>query len=523
MRFFKILLVVLLIFTAGLTPQNKANAQNPEKYTSIRLIADKTQVEAGETITIGIEKKIYPKWHTYWVNPGDSGTALEISYDAPKGFEFGSVQHPLPKKINYGPLTNYGHEGAVTLLQELKLPNTLPNGAISLNATINLLVCEEICIPESHEVSLTLNGSEAPQTDLINQARAKLPTVFEFDGTIAEKNGNLIISVITEDTSAFENLDSITLLPIEWGIINNTTDTKAEITNTGLKLTHKRGERALSDIENFPFVIAYTDPAGEQQGIELSLSTSGSATQSSISFFQALFLAIAGGIILNLMPCVFPVLSMKALSLIQLNDKEEKKARAYGLSYTAGILVSFGLIAGTLIALKAGGAQIGWGFQLQNPLVIIALAYLVFIIGLNLSGLFEFSGRFSHWGQKLTTKSGHSGAFWTGVLATLVATPCTAPFMGAAVGFALTTNAFLAMFVFLGLGFGLALPYLLLCYVPALRQKLPKPGLWMETFRQFLSFPMFITAAWLLWVLTQQADNNTLFFSLLGMIAVVFT
>ncbi|MAZ76629.1 MAG: disulfide bond formation protein DsbD, partial [Micavibrio sp.] len=523
MKFFTALLFsTLILFNFG-AAQATTGSNEPDKYVQVELIADKTVVQSGDTITIGIKQDIYPQWHTYWQNAGDSGTPLEIEWNAPEGFKFGTTQHPIPKIIDYGPLTNYGHEGETTLLQTLTLPENIPEGPIELSADINLLVCDDICIPENHKGTLILNGDQKPNKEAINKAQMALPTLLSLEGSVNEKEGDLIVNVITEDTNAFADIKSINLLPIEWGIIDNTATTKAEITSTGLKLTHKRGDRALSEISNFPFVIAYNDLVGNRQGIELSLSTQKVSNNSiEINFIQALLLAIAGGLILNLMPCVFPVLSMKALSLINLKGKEEAKAKAYGLSYTAGILVSFGLIAGALIALKAGGAQIGWGFQLQSPVVIIALSYLIFIIGLNLASFFEFSGRFSHWGQKLTTKSGHGGAFWTGVLATLVATPCTAPFMGAAIGFALTQNAFLSMLVFLGLGFGLALPYLLLCYIPALRRKLPHPGAWMETFRQFLSFPMFITTAWLLWVLTQQAENITVFLTLLGMIAITF-
>lgn len=523
MKFFTALLFTALILLNFGSAQAATGSNEPDQYVQIEIIADKTSVKDGDTVTIGIKQDIYSQWHTYWQNAGDSGTPLEIDWKAPDGFNFSALNHPVPKIINYGPLTNYGHEDETTLLQTLTLPATLPDGAVKLEADINLLVCHDICIPENHKATLILNGDQKPNKEAIDQARMKLPTSLAFEGHLKEKNGQLIVTVLTEDTSAFINTETINLLPIEWGILDNTATTKAEITEIGLQLTHKRGDRALSEISDFPFVIAYTDPVGDRQGIELSLSTNlNGASSNSLNFIQALLLAIAGGLVLNLMPCVFPVLSMKALSLINLNDKEEAKAKAYGLSYTAGILVSFGLIAGTLIALKAGGAQIGWGFQLQSPAVIIVLSYLIFVIGLNLTSFFEFSGRFGHWGQKLTTKSGHGGAFWTGVLATLVATPCTAPFMGAAIGFALTTNSILALLVFLGLGFGLALPYLLLCYVPALRHKLPRPGAWMETFRQFLSFPMFITAAWLLWVLTQQAANITVFLTLLGMIAITF-
>jgi len=537
-------LSLMIITSVSLTSTSKSHAFDddpnaPDKYVAVKLIADKTQVSGGDTITIGVEKTIYNQWHTYWINAGDSGTPAGITWDAPEGFEFTPLQHPVPKIIDYGPLTNYGHENVTTLIQTLTLPDTLPEGAITLNASVDLLVCHEICIPETHKASLTLNGEESANPEAINAALNLLPQDKNLSGTYTLNDKNLIAKINLKDVQLNAN-DSINLLPIEWGLVDNTKPTAAKIKDGTITLTRPIGDRDPAEVTDFPIVIAYGE-GYPQKGLSVSLTPatntaalvaptpntgeiSGEVAQqeSNITFIQALLLAIAGGVVLNLMPCVFPVLSMKALSLINLNGKEEKKARAYGLSYTAGILLSFALIAGILIALKSGGAQIGWGFQLQNPIVIIALSYLVFIIGLNLSGLFEFSGRFGNMGQKLTAKSGHGGAFWTGVLATLVATPCTAPFMGAAVGFALTQNAFLSLLVFLGLGFGLALPYLALCYIPALRRKLPRPGAWMESFRQFLSFPMFITAAWLLWVLTQQATNESLFATLIGMISIVF-
>jgi len=524
MKFITALLLTAFLFMTGPAHAfiSNTNSNEPDQYVQVSLIANQTKVSGGDTVTIGIVNDIYPLWHIYWTNPGDSGTPLEISWDVDDAYQFSDIAHPIPKIIPYGPLTNYGHEDETILLQTITLPETLPEGAFTLNSNIDLLVCHDICIPESHKASITFNGDQAPSLERIEKAQSKLPTASTANATFEINDQNVIITVSDITEGSLGEVSAINLLPVEWGLIDNTATTKTAYENVTLVLKHKRGDRDIAEVPTYPIVVAYTDDNDKHAGLSLSVETTSTAAASNIGIIKALILAVLGGLVLNLMPCVFPVLSMKALSLIQLSDKEEKKARAYGLSYTAGILLSFGLIAGVLIALKSGGAQIGWGFQLQSPAVIIALAYLVFIIGLNLSGFFEFAGRFGHWGQKLTTKSGHGGAFWTGVLATLVATPCTAPFMGGAIGFALTQNAFVALLVFLGLGFGLALPYLLLCYIPALRHKLPRPGAWMESFRQFLSFPMFITAAWLLWVLTQQANANAIFFALTGMIAIAF-
>lgn len=530
------LAIAFFLFLAGFSFPSFAQAveeKEPDNYVQVRLITDKTQVQGGDTVRIGLEQTIYPGWHVYWLNPGDSGTPTTIDWNLPPGFFVSDLEWPLAEKIPYGPLTNYGYEGQATLLQNLTLASGIGSTPFALEAKVNLLVCKEICIPEAHDVSLEFNAGTIAEPDKIAAAEALLPETQEWQTSFYERNGQLVFKTVVEDVSLLNGATNITLLPEEWGVVDNNADASLEFLNTGFSVSQKRDDRELSETPEIPIVLSYETANGNHQSIRLVATADKEASaitvpaspengRAEIGLWQALLFAVFGGLILNLMPCVFPVLSIKAISLINLKGKEEQKARAYGLSYTAGILLSFGLIGGTLLALKAGGAQIGWGFQLQSPVVIALLAYLVFIIGLNLSGLFEFSGRFASLGQKLTQKSGHRGAFFTGVLATLVATPCTAPFMGVAMGFALTQPASISMVVFLSLGFGLALPYLALCYIPALRKKLPKPGHWMQTFRQFLAFPMFITAAWLVWVLSQQISSTGVFCTLVSMVAIVF-
>lgn len=540
-HFIALSLFIALFGFSFSTTVNASEGTEPDQYVHVELIANKTQVKGGETIRIGVKQTIYPDWHVYWLNPGDSGTPPEINWDLPSGFSTSELEWPLAIKIPYGPLTNYGYSNEVILLQNLTLPDTINDGAFTLNAKVNLLVCHEICVPESHDVSLTLNGDTQPYIEDITATEALLPPNKDWTSHFYEDGENLEFKVITEDISALQDIKNIVIFPEEWGAIDNNANATLTLTDTGFTIAQKRGDRELSDTPKLPIIMAYKTADGENKSIKIvaiardniaaatpiksttKLNIPPPTPTSNITLWQALIFSLLGGIILNLMPCVFPVLSIKALSLINLNEKEEKKARAYGLSYTAGILLSFALIGGTLLILKAGGAEIGWGFQLQNPIVISLLAYIVFILGLNLSGFFDFSNGLSNTGQGLTQKSGHRGAFFTGVLATLVATPCTAPFMGAALGFALTQPALISMLVFFSLGLGLALPYLALCYIPSLRAKLPKPGHWMETFRQFLAFPMFITAAWLVWVLSQQTTSTGLLSTLIALTAITFS
>jgi len=514
-------------FSAGLPAFAQSQDTGKEQYVAVRLLPEKTTVQGGETITVGIEQTIHKGWHTYWINPGDSGTATKIGWSGLDDVKAAPIQWPTPSKLPIGPLMNFGYENGVVLLQDLTLPKELPEGPITLTATVDVLVCNDICIPESHSASFTLNGSEEAVPAAIAAARSKLPLDMGWDTAITEDSGDLIVKVATDTPQVFARAKNIELYPEEWGLIANTEKATAETGDHSLTIRQKRGERALDDVPVSKIVIAYDDANGARKSIRVStLSEAGPAAtvvaNDDVGIAKAIFLALLGGLILNLMPCVFPVLSMKALSLVQLKDKEIKKARLQGLAYTAGILVCFGVIASALIVLKAGGAQIGWGFQLQNPAIILLLAYLFFLIGLNLAGYFDINLPFMNWGSNLTQKNGVRAAFFTGMLATLVATPCTAPFMGVAMGYALTQPAVIALSVFFALGFGLALPYLLLTFIPAVRHLLPHPGAWMEVFRQFLAFPMFASSCWLVWVLSQQTDDMGILTALLGMLSLFF-
>ncbi len=521
---FFLCLSLILAFSTG----SAAFAQSPEaKHVSIRLLPEKTQLQGGDTVTVAIQQKIDNGWHTYWLNPGDSGSAARITWKGLEDIKTAPIQWPLPKKMPIGPLTNFGYENEVTLLQDITLPEDIGQGPQLITATLDILVCHEICIPETHTASFTINGDQDGSPATIEKARAKLPLEMGWATALAEKDGNLVVTIKTDMPSAFAKLKSIDLFPEEWGLIDNTQKTSATKDESSLTLTHKRGDRDLSDVPVSKLVVVYEDTAGQRKGVRLSTLIDGTNPQSGeadnmVGIAKAILLALLGGIVLNLMPCVFPVLSMKALSLVQLKDKDIDKARVHGLAYTAGIIACFLLIAGVLIALKAAGQQVGWGFQLQHPVIILFLAYLFFTLGLNLAGFFEIDFGLSNAGHKLTRQSNLSGSFFTGVLATLVATPCTAPFMGIAMGYALTQPAYVAIIVFIALGLGLALPYLALTFIPALRHVLPKPGHWMETFRQFLAFPMFLSACWLIWVLSQQISHMEQFAALLGMLAIAF-
>ncbi len=503
-----------------------AQAQSPDqKYVSIRLLPEKTSVKGGDTVTVGIEHTLYEGWHTYWKNPGDSGTAARVEWSGLEGIEASAFSWPIPHKMPMGPLVNFGYEEKAVLLQDITLPKTLPDGPITLSAKVDVLVCHDICIPETHVATMTLNGDQYPASQAVDFARARLPIDMGWETSITENADDLVVTVNTDSPSAFTNLKSVSLYPEEWGLIDNTTQTTATLDGNVLTLRHKRGDRPLTDVPVSKLVITYEMPTGEKAGVRVSTLMGGEIAPQGEGFggfAKAILFAILGGIILNLMPCVFPVLSMKALSLVHLKGESNKTAQIHGLAYMAGVILSFVVIAGILIAIKAAGAQVGWGFQLQNPAVTLALTYLFFTLGLNLAGFFDVAISLSHAGDSLTRRHGLEGSFFTGVLATLVATPCTAPFMAGALGYALTQPPYIALLIFVFLGFGLSLPYLVLSFVPTTRHWLPRPGLWMEQFRQFLSFPMFLAACWLLWVLSQQINHMGQFAAILGMLAIAF-
>lgn len=544
MKHLLIFLLALFLTAAPALAQQGVEAE----HVRVELIPARTHVAAGEILPVAIRQGIESGWHTYWVNPGDSGATPRFSWTLPDGVRAGPVQWPAPHRIPYANLVNLGYEGQVTLLQEFQLPDPLPSGAMTLSAQVEILVCKDICIPEFKTLTLSLNDPDHPAVDnsaVIAMARSMLPMPFEGTGSYKTDGDDLIVTLAGNAIPEAAR-SAVTLLPVEWGIVKNTAATRIEHAGeNALILRQERDTRALSEITSLPVLLAYSTEEGQYTALALTLTPDPSLAAAApvtppqetpappqpqaqatptihLNFFQAALFALLGGIILNLMPCVFPVLSIKALKLVHLREQGRGALLASGLAYTAGILLSFALLGGALLAVRAAGSAIGWGFQLQNPLVILALSYLLFVIGLNLSGLFRIGGAFTNTGGSLAAKSGLTGTFFTGVLATLVATPCTAPFMAGALGYALTQSGAIAMTVFLALGLGLALPYLLFCIVPKLIRVLPRPGIWMVKFKEILAFPMYASAAWLVWVFAMQTGPAGILWALCGMVAIAF-
>jgi len=532
-------ILILGIVTSSVSySSDKANTEQVQA----QLVASVTAVEPGAEILLGVNQKIIPHWHTYWVNPGDSGNATTIDWRLPEGAIAGDIIWPIPQRFSMGPITNYAYENDVTLLTKIKFPEDIEVGkTISISAVVDWLVCAEECIPQQVQLSLELPIVAAGESvgnahPFITDALSRLPvtstwkvTATEILNATNEKELKLTIDI---PQSQISSIQDIWFYPYDWGRIQQSAIQQRTDLADAVELRIKTGDAAykLRDSVSGVLVVKEKTEDGEiiARGFDINpqlvLSNTKSKTENSAeestSFVGAILLAFIGGIILNLMPCVFPVLSIKALSLVSHAAHSPRQLWLQGVVYTLGVIASFLLLALLLIILKAGGAQIGWGFQFQSPVFVLVVAYLVFAVGLSLSGVFFLGGSAIGVGTSLTTKPGYSGSFFTGVLATIVATPCTAPFMAAALGYALTQPAIQLIIIFISLALGLALPYLLLTCWPGLHRHLPQPGVWMERLKQFLAFPMYATAIWLVWVLIQQTGVDAIIYAAGGMLLI---
>ncbi|MGX7705860.1 protein-disulfide reductase DsbD family protein [Methylobacterium sp. Gmos1] len=544
-RLAPLLAVLLCCLTLGAAG---AQGQRPSKYADLvraELVTQEGAVGPGATLTAGVRLTMKPGWHVYWRNPGDSGLPPEIAWTLPAGFSAGSVAWPAPERIPVGDLMNFGYEGEVLLTVPVTAPDSLGAGPVPLKAKVSYLVCERECVPGEATLSTSLPVAPAgtsPRPDprhagLFAQGRERLPVPAPWPVRMVQDGAT---PVLTIDAPGLKARD-VAFFPYSETALEHAAEQVATSDAAGLRVRLQRSSQAAPDAPapRADGVLTFTEDTGSGPVRRAyALGEAGPAPASAAStattpvaaaapveaegLWQAALLAFLGGLLLNLMPCVFPVLSIKVLSLVRHSGESHGRVRLHGLAYAVGVLASFLGLAGLLIALRAGGAQIGWGFQLQSPLVVAGLAYGLFAMGLSLSGVWHLGGRAVALGDGLTRRAGLEGSFFTGVLATVVATPCTAPFMGAAVGYGLTQGALVALSVFAALGFGLALPFALLAAWPALLRRLPRPGAWMETLKGLLAFPLYLTVAWLTWVLSQQVGPAGLMAGLTGLVLVAF-
>ncbi len=514
-------------------------------------------LEAGSRpVWLGLRLEHQPHWHTYWKNPGDSGLPTKLEWTLPPGVQAGEVQWPLPQRIPLGPLVNYGYEGTTLLPVPLTItPEFQPEpGAQAMDVRLRAswLVCRQECIPQEGDfaIRLPLHGASALNGAAFEQALHHLPadlpaanqtaTLTDDGQRLHVRVSGLPAAVQGQPLHWFAEMadivpaaaapakDGAALKPDTWS-----QQWEGDVWTANLPVSDMR----LDSPAALPLVLAAGDgqswrvqaavqgrwPAVQEPGVSPEMAAAmqntlqdraalapglppdvqAGAVPASVFLFAVLG-ALLGGMVLNLMPCVFPVLAIKVMGFARHGD-DVRAHRASGLAYTAGVVLSFVLLGGLMLALRAAGAQLGWGFQLQSPLVIALLATLFAVLGLNLAGVFEFGqflpGRIAN----LQAENPVVDSFLSGVLAVAVASPCTAPFMGASLGLAIALPAAQALAIFAALGLGMALPYLAASWLPALARRLPRPGAWMEVFKKFMAFPMFATAVWLLWVLGQQS------------------
>jgi len=488
-----------------------------------QLVSSHDLLMPGQSLHVALVTDLDPGWHTYWFNPGDSGEPVAIDLTLPEGASAGEIFWPIPYPVATGPIINYGFEGSPVFPIEVTVPEGV-GSQFEIEASVYYLVCKDICVPESTTLSLNLPVSDEVIGDpvwgpRIVDAISASPVRAELEGSAQVEAEGLLIEIAGRG-----DIQNPYLFPMDNKIVDHSAPQTFRAAENGLALRQTAGFGWQDAVpEAFDAVLAYDTPAGrrgeivrvETDGRTLDIgafvaapSKDGTNASANLTFPLAILFAFLGGIILNVMPCVFPVISIKALSLTKAAHAERVQARREGWAYTAGVIAMFMALAVVVLAIKASGSLAGWGFQLQDPRIVGILALLVFLVGLNFLGVFEIGGQLQNAGHELTTSDGVRGAFFTGLLAVIVATPCTGPFMAGALGYTLLAPAPVTVAVFLALAIGFAAPFLLLAYTPALLSRLPKPGPWMETFRQFLAFPMFATAIWLVYVLAAQAGQD---------------
>ena len=539
-------------------------------YVRAELLAHAPQgVAPGQPLWLGLSITHQPEWHTYWKNPGDSGLPTQLEWQLPAGLDAGEIAWPLPHKIPIGTLANYGYEGTVLLPVPVTVASTFAPGPLAQEATVRLraswLVCRKECIPEDGEftLQLPLRSTTALNGAAFEAAWAAQPKALASGGDQQARivDGNALqvrvgglpealrgqtLELYPETAEVIENAAQWSQA-WEGGVWTARVPLAAQrsaspavmpvvlagpaASDSSSARTGYRAELAVQGDWPQGASVASVSPALEaalQANAAQAAAVAGSGAgtgASSLTLGAALLGALLGGLVLNLMPCVFPVLAIKVVGFTR-HAQDRRAHRLSGLAYTLGVVLSFLLLGALMLGLRAAGEAVGWGFQLQSPAVVASLAALFTVIGLNLAGVFEFSHFLPSSVASLQARHPVADSFLTGVLAVAVASPCTAPFMGASLGLTATLPAPQALAVFAALGLGLALPYLAASFVPAVARALPRPGAWMDTFRRLMAFPMFATVAWLVWVLGQQSGIDgagALLILLVGLALVVWS
>ena len=489
----KIIFSILLFFSffGSADPVDTGHAR-------ISLIKDHSDFVPGTSINMGLKVSMDKGWHTYWKNPGDSGGPIEIDWDLPEGFSVSDIKWPLPEKIEYPPLMTYGYEDFVIYPMVLSIPADYSNDYFEMTADI--LICADVCIPESGKISSNLLDIESDSL------------IYEWLESIPSK------SIPIKTSLSDDNLEIRFTFEKEIKEIYFFPDKNNSIDYSSKQNFYKKDDSYFLSIKLFNDEIQNVSGVLDIDGSGYNVSNGilEDANEEGLSLLTALIFALLGGLILNLMPCVFPVISLKVLSFVSMGGSSPRKIRNHALIFTSGVIASFMLIALAIVLLKQAGNFVGWGFQLQSPLIVGMLSMIMVFIALILITDNSFGESLTKLGNIGSSKNGYYSSFLTGVLAVVVASPCTAPFMGAALGYALIQPSGETIPIFLSLSLGFSLPYLLLAANPKLIDFLPKPGSWMVTLKEFFAFPMLATALWLLWVFSLQVNQVLVIFLLIG-------
>ncbi|MGB7548385.1 MAG: thioredoxin family protein [Terracidiphilus sp.] len=540
MRLSRLIFVLLLV--AARLPAWAASSSADAPHVHVELLVPASNLYHGDQLNdAGLYFKLEPGWHVYWMNPGDAGEPPRIQWTLPAGVTAGPMQFPAPMRLPLGPLMDFGYENEVLFPLKLHVADSVNSGPATLHAKVSWLVCQATCIPGKAELALTrtvaATAAPAAANPLIAKYRALLPKPLPAtDKAIFEANAagfRLQVETGRQEKSAL-------FFPADPDLIDNPAPQLLTVAPTHFILNLKKspyyttaptvlnGVIELSGGRNYVIaakpgaitaafaapVPASAAPPVAPSSVPAPPRSFGTASMQHLgpsgSFLGSTLLAFLGGLLLNLMPCVFPVLFLKGLALVNSGNQERHKLRAHGFLYAAGIVVSFWVLVAVLLGLRAAGSTLGWGFQFQSPVFLALMAGLLFFLGLSLAGQFEIGLTLTSAGGSLAAKHGYTGSFFTGVLAVVVATPCTAPFMGAAIGYALSASAAVTFAVFTALALGLAAPYVALTLQPAWTRILPKPGAWMEVLRQAISVPIFLTVIWLAWVMAQAYGAGVL-------------
>ena len=547
-----------LLLAVAMTGRAHAGPVTTNNVTA-ELVSERTSVRAGEPLDVGIALRPIAGWHTYWMNPGHTGLPTKVKWNLPSGFRAGELMWPHPVRLGTAPFVTFGYEGDALLLTRIETPPSLrPGDEVTLRAEVRWLACrEDGCIPGKAELELELPvRDEAPSRDprwsaAFDDARSRLPRSIDgWSARLSENAGKVRIDLAMRSEGR-PSTTRIDVFPEIAKIID--VSAQATVAASPEGFTIEIAKEAAASIPDVLDLVLVAEGGWDSEGNVVALAVEArkdgavggttrpaapvataptpaapaSASHASatpapasesrsaavpsaakVTLLAALVSAFLGGLILNLMPCVFPVLSLKILGFVHVAHHDPARVRHHGYAFGAGVLVSFWILAGLLLALRAAGSFLGWGFQLQEPIFVAGIALLLFAMALNLLAVFELGSSVVSAAGRFDSQTGLRGSFLSGVLATVLATPCSAPFMGSAVGFAVVQPTAVALAVFTSLGIGMATPYVVLACVPALMRRLPRPGPWMEIFREAMAFPLLATVAWLVWVFGQQTGND---------------